>query len=153
MGLNAMPGRERWITAAMLIAVLVLDLAWPRPDPNRQLAAQLLGADGQRIELKNGPAFRVGGRWALFFDAKGKAGPLRGVILIEHDRILDLRLLETHEGIDHRAFSDPTLAQSLVDQPAKAPVEVEVISGATISSQLLIDAVNSSLKEWRATVR
>jgi major membrane immunogen (membrane-anchored lipoprotein) len=41
----------------------------------------------------------------------------------------------------------------LVDQPAKAPVEVEVVSGATISSQLLIDAVNSSLKEWRAAVR
>ena len=137
----------------MLIAALVLDLAWPRPDPYRQRAAHLLGADGQRIELKNGPAFRVGGRWALFFDVKGRAGPLRGVILIEEDRILGLRLLETHEGIDHHAFSDPTLTQSLADQPAKAPVEVEVVSGATVSSQLLIDAVNSSLKEWRAAVR
>jgi hypothetical protein len=153
MGLNAMSVGERWITAAILIAALVLDLAWPRPDLNRRLAAHLLGADGQRVELKIGSAFRVGARWALFFEGKGKVGPFRGVILIEDDRVRDLQLLETHEGIDHRAFSNPILAQSLVDQPAKAPVEVEVVSGATISSQLLIDAVNSSLKEWRTAVR
>jgi hypothetical protein len=153
MGLNAMSDGERWITAAILISALVLDLVWPRPDLNRRLAAHLLGSDGQRIELKTGSAFRVGARWALFFEGKGKVGPFRGVILIEDDRVRDLQLLETHEGIDHRAFSNPILAQSLVDQPAKAPVEVEVVSGATISSQLLIDAVNSSLKEWRAAVR
>jgi major membrane immunogen (membrane-anchored lipoprotein) len=34
-----------------------------------------------------------------------------------------------------------------------APLEVEVVSGATISSQLLIDAVNTSLKQWRSAVR
>ena len=98
MGLNAMPGRERWITAAMLIAALVLDLAWPHPDPSRQLAAQLLGADGQRIELKSGPAFRVGGRWALFFEVKGKVGPFRGVILIEDDRVRDLHQRDLSDG-------------------------------------------------------
>ena len=153
MGLITLSKRKRWITAMLLIAALTLDLTWSRPDPRRQLASRLLGADGQRLELESGPAFRVGARWALFFDEVGKAGPIRGVILIEDDRIRELQLLETREGIGHRAFSDPTLAHSLVDQPAKPPVEVEVVSGATVSSQILIDAINSSLKEWRSSVR
>jgi hypothetical protein len=153
MGLMAGPKRDRLITAALLACALLLDLAWSPPDPDRRTALNLLGADGQRVELESGPAFRVGPRWLLFFDRQGKVGPIRGAIMIEDERIRDLHLFEAREGIDHGAFSDLALARSLVDQPAKAPVEVDVISGATISSQLLTDAINSSLEQWRSAAR
>ena len=153
MGLMGSAKRGHLVTSAVLVAALLLDLTWSRPDPERQLAQRLLGADGQRIELDSGPAFRVGARWLLFFDRPGKVGPIRGAILVEDESIRELHLFEAHEGVDHSAFSDPTLAHSLIDQPARAPVEVAVISGATISSQLLIDAVDSCLEQWRAAVR
>ncbi len=147
------PAQERWITAGILLAALVLDLTWPRPDPAQQLALRLLGAEGQRVELESGPAFRVGARWLLFFERQGKVGPIRGAISIEDDRIRELYLFEAREGIDHSAFPNRAMARSLIDQPARAPVEVEVVSGATISSQLLIDVVNTSLEQWRSAVR
>ena len=145
--------RERWITVGILLVALMLELAWSRPDPEQQLALRLLGASGQRVELENGPAFRVGARWLLFFERSGKVGPIRGAISIEDDRIRELHLFEAREGIDHSAFPNRPMARSLIDQPARAPVEVEVVSGATISSQLLIDAVNASLEQWRSAVR
>ena len=149
----AEPGRSGWLTAGILLAALSLDVAWPRPDPAQQLALRLLGAEGQRVELEGGPAFRVGARWLLFFERQGKAGPIRGAISIEDERIRELHLFETREGTDHNAFPNQAMARSLIDQPARAPVEVEVVSGATISSQLLIDAVNTSLGQWRSAVR
>ena len=153
MGLIGSMSRGHMITSAVLVAALLLDLSWPRPDPEQRQAQRLLGADGQRVELESGPAFRVGARWLLFFDQQGKVGPIRGAILIEDDHIRDLLLFEEREGVHHSALSDPAFAGSLVSQPAKAPVEVDAISGATISSQLLIDAINRSLEQWRSAVR
>ncbi|HJP04374.1 MAG: FMN-binding protein [Gammaproteobacteria bacterium] len=153
MGLMIARRRDRLTTVAVLLAALLLDLAWSSPDQHRQLAQRVLGADGERIELESGPAFRVGPSWLVFFDHQGNVGPIRGAILIEDDNIRELHLFEAREGINQNAFSDPTLAQSLVGQPAKAPVEVDVISGASISSQLLTDAINESLVQWRAAVR
>jgi hypothetical protein len=153
MGLTAKMHREHLLTLALLVAALLLDLTWSPPDPKQQLALRLLGANGQRIELDSGPAFRVGARWLIFFEQQGKVGPIRGAITIEDDHIQELHLFENREGVDHRAFSDPRLSRSLIDQPARAPVEIDVISGATISSQLLADAVNHSLEKWRSAVR
>jgi len=153
MGLIIARKRDRITTVAVLALLLLLDLAWPAPDRERQMAQSLLGADGERIELLTGPAFRVGSRWLLFFDHKGKVGPIRGALLVEDDNIHSLHLFSAHEGINRDAFSDPTLAQSLVGLPAKAPVEIDAITGATISSQMLADAVNESLVQWRSTVR
>jgi len=153
MGLTIKRKRERLITVAVLGVALLLDLAWAPPARYRQMAQDLLGADGERIDLESGPAFRAGPRWLLFFDKQGNVGPIRGAILIADENIQELHLFEAHEGISQTAFADPTLAHSLVGQPAKAPVEVDVITGATISSQILIDAINESLIQWRSAVR
>jgi hypothetical protein len=153
MGLIITRRRDRITTVAILLAALLLHLAWSSPDRHRQIAQRVLGADGERMELESGPAFRVGPRWLLFFDRRGNVGPIRGAVLIVDDDIHELYLFEAHEGVSRSAFSDPTLAQSLVGQPARAPVEADVISGATISSQILTDAINESLMQWRAAVR
>lgn len=146
-------GFQRWTTAALLLTALILDVAWPRTDFAQQTTLRLLGARGHRLELESGPAFRVGARWLLFFERQGKVGPIRGAIGIEDDRIRELHLFEAREGIDHRAFSGRAIAHALIDQPAKAPVEVEVVSGATISSQHLSDIIDDTLKQWRSAVR
>jgi hypothetical protein len=153
MGLTIKRKRERLVTVALLVVALLLDLAWTPPDSYRQIAQGLLGADGERIELATGPAFRAGPRWLLFFDKQGHVGPIRGAVLIADESIQALHLFEAHEGISRTAFSDPTLARSLVGQPARAPVEVDAITGATVSSQILTDAINESLIQWRSAVR
>lgn len=144
---------QRWITLALLLMALILDVAWPPTDFAQQTTLRLLGAEGQRLELEGGPAFRVGARWLLFFDRQGKAGPIRGAIAIEDDQIRELHLFDVREGIDRNAFSDGSIAHALIDQAAKAPVEVEVVSGATISSQRLIDSINVTLEQWRSAAR
>ncbi len=86
MGLTIKRKRERLITVAVLGVALLLDLAWAPPDHYRQMAQDLLGADGERIELESGPAFRAGPRWLLFFDKQGNVGPIRGAILIADEK-------------------------------------------------------------------
>ncbi|MAF64276.1 MAG: hypothetical protein CMJ84_01275 [Planctomycetes bacterium] len=153
MGLTGSVDRGSLWTAAMLIAALVLDLSWAPPDPEGLLAQRWLGAGGRRIELECGPAFQLGARWLLFFEQRGKVAPFRGAVLIEDERIRDLLLFEAYEGVGRSAFSDRRLANSLCDQPARAPVDALVVSGATVSSQLLIDAIDDCLSLWRSAVR
>lgn len=143
---------SKW-TVILLVVALLLDLVWSQPEPERQLAQQLLGADAVRLELETGPAFQLQDRWLLFFEKRGKIGPIRGAVLIEDDRIRELILIEANEGVDRSAFSDGTIANSLIEQAARAPVAAQVVTGATISSQYLIDAINECLLEWRAAVR
>ncbi len=157
MGLTPRTRVPHLITAAVLATALILDLSWSRPDLPTLRARHLLGtsskSDQERIELDSGPAFRVGTRWLLCFDQQGHVGPIRGAILLEDDLIQEIHLFEAHEGIDHNALSDLTISRSLVGQPALAPLEFDGLSGATISSQILIDAIDDCLSQWRSAVR
>ena len=142
--------RAHLLTAALLAVALCLALFVPVRDADRELAEELLGMEGvELIDMPGPPAFRAGGRTVLFFEQAGMQGPIRGAIVIDKNRITDLVLLQSSEGLDHAALSNGSVQESFRGQPAKPPLVVEAVSGATISSQKLTDAVSVRLKLWQ----
>jgi hypothetical protein len=140
------------ITAALMAAVFCMALRRPQSETDRGLAEDLLGSeDVQQVQLSDAdepPAFQAGARAALFFERIGMQGLIRGVVVIEDDRVIDLLVLQSHEGLDHDALDAPDFIASFHDLPAKPPLIVDAVSGATISSQAVTDAVNARLAQW-----
>ena len=140
------------LTATLLVVVFCTALRRPQSETDRELVENLLqSADIQQVQLSEDagpPAFFAGSRAALFFQRNGMQGLIRGVIVVEDNRVVDLRVLESREGLDHDALDSPDFCTSFRDKPAKPPLVVDAISGATISSQALTDAVNARLAQW-----
>lgn len=134
---------------ALLATALLLDLLLARPDPDLALAQKLLG-EADRLDLEGPPAFRAGDRAVLFFEAEGMEGPIRGAVFVDGDEILEVTLLRSREGIDRTAMRTPSFLESFRGKPASPPVFVEGVSGATVSSHAIVDAVNDRLKQWRS---
>ena len=144
----------RLLTVALLAIIFFLAMRGTQDARDEDLAKELLGsASPQQIELSDAadpPAFRAGLRVALFFEKEGMQGPIRGVMVLQNDRIVDLRILESREGIGADPLDTPGFLQSFFGQPAKSPLTVDGVSGATITSQAVIDAVNARLAQWEA---
>lgn len=151
MGLTATT-RARLGTGAMLVAALLLDVLAPRPDEARAFATRRLGAAAERVDLPLGPAYHAGDRGVLFFTVQGAQAPIRGAVLVAGASIEDLLLFDAQEGIDRRALRSPAFRASFRGRPIGGPVVVDSVSGATISSQAVIDAVNQQLLAWRRRV-
>jgi hypothetical protein len=137
-------------TLILLLAAATLELVMPRSDADLPVATQLLApadaASIERLELDRLPVYRCDNRQAIFFETAGKQGLIRGVILVQDDRILRLQLLKCREGLCQREFYQPAFLAAFSGKPAKPPVDVAAVSGATISSQILRDAINERLK-------
>lgn len=139
------------ITAVLLAIALGLTVALPPPDADRVLAEELLSVDHvEPVALGGPPAFRSEDGAVLFFEQVGVQGPIRGAIVVDADRITRLMLLQSSEGLDHTALSGGFIQESFRGQRAKPPLIIEAVSGATISSQKLTDAVSARLKLWQA---
>jgi hypothetical protein len=140
------------LTAVMLIAVFLMALGRTQSETDRELAEKLLeSAEVQQVQLSaagDPPVFQTGSRAALFFERKGMQSLIRGVIVIENDRVIDLVILQSHEGLDHDALDAPSFRAAYRNKPAKPPLIVDAVSGATISSQAVTDAVNARLVQW-----
>lgn len=139
------------IAGLLAIALWGVFLA-PAPDADRQVAQELLGSRSiAEVRIPGDPecsAYRVGPNAAVFFEQQGMQGLIRGVILVNGDRIVDLRILQSREGLTHDALELPGFAASLRGRRAKPPITVDAVSGATISSQAVADGINATLARW-----
>jgi len=144
--------KTRILTAALLVVVFCMALRRPQSETDRELAEHLLNStEIQQVQLSDAadpPAFQAGSRAALFFDRMGMQGLIRGVVVVEGDRVVDLLILQSREGLDHDALGSSDFRTSFLDRPAKPPLIVDGVSGATISSQAVTDAVNGRLAKW-----
>ncbi len=140
------------LTAALLLVAFSTTLHLPQAEADRQLAEQLLkSANVEPVRLSDDaelPAFQYGTQAVLFFEGKGMQGLIRGVIVIEEGEVVDLRILRSDEGIAQGALDSPRFLDSFRSHPAKPPIVVDAISGATISSQAVTDAINRRLGQW-----
>ena len=142
-----MPNRPLATVVALVGVALCVDLVFPRNAIHRRLAEERLG-EVVSIDLPGLPAFQSGERAMLFFDHDGVEGPIRGAVVIAGDQVEEVLIHESREGLDHRALSDAWL-ESFRGAEARPPVVVDAVSGATVSSRAVVDAVNERLKEWR----
>ncbi len=139
------------VTLGLLLLALGLDLALPAPQLERRTCEQLLGAPAKAIELEEGVAWQAAdGRVALPFTAEGRQGLIRGVVVLAGGRIETLRITHQREGLDLRAMARPEWLERFRGRRVDGPVVVGPISGASISSRVVVDAVNARLRAWRA---
>lgn len=145
--------RSALATAALFAIAVALELVLPSRDRDEALAESLVGP-ATRIEIPPGPpAYRGVSATALFFERRGEQGPIRGVAVVEGETIRDVIVLHANEGTDRMALRRSGFAERFRGRPARPPVVVDAVSGATISSQAVIDAVNERLKAWRESKR
>ncbi|MCA9677606.1 MAG: FMN-binding protein [Myxococcales bacterium] len=68
---------------------------------------------------------------------------------VEADRIVDVTVTHSDEGVDRRALAPDRIGDRFRGRPARPPLAVDAISGATISTERLIEAVEQRLARWR----
>ncbi len=142
------------ISVLLLAAAVVLGLALERQNGHRVQARQWIGPSLQIVPLKGPPAFRSNNQAVLFFETKGVEGPLHGAVVITGEKIENVFVTVSSEGIDRRALHDDRdFLQSFSGKAARSPLVVDAISGATISSQLVINAVSERLQQWEHHIK
>ena len=137
------------MTTALLALAGVVALFGPRWDRPARSARELLGDDARPFAVSGGPAYRAGDRVALFFVQRGAQGPIEGAVVIEGDKIAQVVVTRAREGLARDALTAEAIDTRFAGKPARSPLAVEAISGATISTQALTDAVNLRLVAWR----
>jgi len=151
-----MKAKADGISILLIATAVVLNLALERPDERRVLARHRIGPSLHSVPLDGPPAFQSDDhdQAILFFEQNGIQGSLQGAVVIRDDKIEDVLITQSNEGIDRKTlYDDHGFLQSFSGHPAQSPVVVDAISGATISSRLVINAVNERLQRWEDHVK
>ncbi len=144
------------IAIVLIATAVVLSFAFGRQDERRALAERWIGPSLQPVPLEGAPAFRSeDGRAVLFFEQTGEQGPICGAVVIGGEEIETVVITESIEGANRQALHGDggRFLQAFSGKKARAPVVVDAVSGATISSQFVINAVNARLQQWENYVR
>lgn len=136
----------------LMAAALAINLLLPRPDPARRLAESLIGPV-EAVAMTGPPAFRAGSAAVLSFDVAGVQGAVRGAVYIDGDRIEQVVLVQEREGLGRTALRRADFLGQFSGRQARSPIVVHTVTGATVSSQRVVDAVNERLKAWRAATQ
>lgn len=142
--------RTDGLALLLLFSGLVLDLATGPQDPWKARAEALLSSPLERIALPGLPAYRSErGEAVLFFEGEGARGRIVGAAVVEGDRLKHIHVLKAREGIEGESMKNPALLEAYRGQSTTRPLDVDVLTAATISSRGLADAVNERCSEWR----
>ncbi|RKZ87219.1 MAG: hypothetical protein DRR19_13910 [Candidatus Parabeggiatoa sp. nov. 1] len=136
------------LTFFLLIAAFSFALVSEPYDHYKSLAVKHLGEEVDRIDMPGLPAFQNRDQVILFFSANGVEGLIEGAVVIKEEKIKNVLLMRSREGLDHNALDETHLALYR-ERKTEFPVVVEAISGATVSSRILVNATNERIRAWR----
>lgn len=139
-------------TAGILLLGLALNAAAPPPDLRRLRAEQWLGP-AVAIDVDGQPAWAAGARAVLYFEARGMEGPIQGLIRVDGLRVDGVELLVSEEGRGTGRWLDADAAAPLRGASVSAPLRWDGVTGASRSSQVILDAVNERLRRWQGRPR
>ena len=126
-----------------------------RPYGSRfRLAQEITGVRPQIVKTKSGEIFLSRSVAVIFFNHMGMRAPVRGMVVIDRKagRVKDVRLDNNIEGIDRKMGKTESFFERFIDAEVSTPAVVDVVTGASISSQAIIDGVNDALNIWREYV-
>lgn len=75
---------------------------------------------------------------------RGKMGKIKMVVAVRDNKIFDVRILENSETPSHASKALEQVPKEIVE---KQSLEVDVISGATVTSKAIVDGVEKALKK------
>ncbi len=144
--------RADGLTVGLLLAALGLHLSVPVPDLERRRAERLLGS-AERVPIEGAAAYRSGDRAALFFAVDGMQGPIHGAVVLSGDRIAEVVVWRSVEGLDRRLLRESDLLALYRGMRATPPLVPHAVTGASVSSRRVMEAVNDRLAAWNRRSR
>lgn len=136
------------LASALLAIAGLLRMTVPAADPDGRLALEKIGSRNAG-ELGGQPVYRHGRALLMLFEERGFRDPFRGALLVENGFIEEVIVLKSREGLMRDALNDASLLDSYRGLPARAPVVVDTVTGATVSCRALQNAVNGRLRAWQ----
>jgi len=135
------------ITIGLMLLAVLVELMVDQKSAGQLIAEQYIG-ECKSVSFSKTTAFQSSNKTAIFFKFKGFQGPVEALLVITNKKIEKLVIIKSNEGLDKSALDDPNFLKSFEQNLLDKPIIVDAVSGATISSQLIIDKINKILKEW-----
>ncbi len=101
------------------------------------------------VSFSETKAYQGSDRTAIVIECAGAQGRIEGLLILSENEIEELVILRSREGLNRSALKDPEFQRSFQQNIDELPLEVDAVSGATVSSQIVIDEVNRCVKEWK----
>ena len=135
------------ITVVLILLAILLEWIVEQKNINHSIAEKYIG-QCVAIEFDGADAFQSASKTAILFKSKGFQGPIEALFIISDNEIEKLQILKSNEGLDKSALNSPKFLKSFELNVHDLPLDVDAVSGATISSQIIIDEMNRYIKEW-----
>ncbi len=134
-------------TVIVLMMAAIVEWRIDQRDVNHILAERYIGKC-EPITFPGAKAFQSSDKTAVIFTQEGFQGTIEGLFVLSNNEIEQLVILKSFEGLDNTVLSNAKFLQSFERNVMDLPLDIDAISGATISSQIVIDEMNRCLKEW-----
>lgn len=148
-----------WIFTMVCLAATISALAWPETPPAEMLRSVMPEADSFKLKAERGTDYFEASKegtivgYCIKVDARGYAGPIRMLVGVDTGgAIKGVNVLEHQEtaGIGSKICEGPFLwqfngknAQEVVDRKG-----VDAVTGATISSDAVIESVGKTVRQF-----
>lgn len=135
------------ISIGLLLFAVILESVVDQPSAAHKIAEQYIGVC-EAVEFDGASAFQSSDKTAIVFESEGFQGPIQALFIITNEEIEKLAIVRSMDGMDRSILKDPEFLTSFEQNTKELPIQVDAISGATISSQIIIDDMNRHLKKW-----
>ncbi len=137
----------RSITIILLLVAALVEWAVNQKNANHIISEKRIGKC-ETVQFPGADAFQSSSKTAIIFKCGGFQGPIKTLFVLSNDKIEKLEILKSSEGLDKSTLNNPDFLKSFEQNVQDLPLDVDAVSGATISSQIVIDEMNRHIKEW-----
>jgi len=135
------------ITIILLLIAALVEWVANQKNANHIIAEKHIGKC-KAVQFPGADAFHSFNKTAIIFECDGFHGPIEAMFVLSNNKIEKLVILNSSEGLDKSALNNPGFLKSFEQNVRDLPLDVDAVSGATISSQIVIDEMNRYIKEW-----
>ena len=135
------------ISISLLLLAALVEWTVDQNSASHIIAEKYIG-ECEAVKFPGVDAFQAADKTAIIFESEGFHGPIVALIVISNNEIEKLVILRSNGGLDRSALNDPGFLKSFQQNVEDLPLDVDAVSGATISSQIVIDEMNRIIKEW-----
>lgn len=135
------------ITIVFLLLAVLCEWLIDQKTPYHMIAENHIGKC-ETIEFSGADAFQSDNKTAIIFTCKGFQGSIKALVLVSSDEIEKVHVLKSNEGLNKSVLENLNFLKSFERNIHDLPLDVDAITGATISSQIVIDEMNRHIKEW-----
>lgn len=135
------------ITLVLILLAFFAELMVDQKTPHYIVAEKHIGKC-EAIEFSGADAFQSNNKTAIIFACEGFQGTIETLIVISNDEVEKIIILKSNEGLNKSGLDNHIFLKAFERNIDNLPFDIDAITGATISSQIIIDEMNLHLKEW-----